>query len=144
MARCPRGSECYKSGMLRIALLSLALVACSKKQDKPAAPPPAPATAPTAGNVGSDGLRHIAVEANKEGYKPDKIAGKPGEQIVLTFTRTADSECISQLKAPDGRMVDLPLNKPVDVAVTVPKTGEVGFACGMDMFHGVVVAQPST
>ena len=34
--------------------------------------------------------------------------------------------------------------KPVDVAVTVPKTGEVGFACGMDMFHGVVVAQPST
>jgi plastocyanin domain-containing protein len=28
------------------------------------------------------------------------------------------------------------------VAVTVPQTGEVGFACGMDMFHGVVVAQP--
>jgi plastocyanin domain-containing protein len=131
--------------MIRIALLSLALVACSKKaDDKKPAPPPPPAATTTAGTVGSDGLRHIAVEANKEGYKPDKIAGKPGEQIVLVFTRTADSECISQLKAPDGKMVDLPLNKPVDVAVTVPKTGEVGFACGMDMFHGVVVAQPST
>jgi plastocyanin domain-containing protein len=130
--------------MIRIALLTLALVACSKKTDGKQAPAPTPPAAVTAGNVGSDGLRHIAVEANKEGYKPDKIAGKPGEQIVLVFTRTADSECISQLKAPDGKMVDLPLNKPVDVAVTVPKTGEVGFACGMDMFHGVVVAQPST
>jgi plastocyanin domain-containing protein len=125
--------------MLRIALVALALAACSKKTEKPAAPPPAPVTA---GTVGSDGLRHIPVEANKEGYKPDKIAGKPGEQLVLVFTRTADSECISQLKAPDGKLVDLPLNKPVDVAVTVPTSGEVGFACGMDMFHGVVVAQP--
>jgi plastocyanin domain-containing protein len=130
--------------MIRIALLCLALAACSKKTDDKQAPAPTPPAAVTAGSVGSDGLRHIAVEANKEGYKPDKIAGKPGEQIVLVFTRTADSECISQLKAPDGKMVDLPLNKPVDVAVTVPKTGEVGFACGMDMFHGVVVAQPST
>jgi plastocyanin domain-containing protein len=129
--------------MIRIALLCLALTACSKKTDDKQAPAPPPPAAVTAGNVGSDGLRHIAVEANKEGYKPDKIAGKPGEQIVLVFTRTADSECISQLKAPDGKMVELPLDQPVEVSVTVPQTGEVGFACGMDMFHGVVVAQPA-
>jgi plastocyanin domain-containing protein len=127
--------------MIRTALLlSLALVGCSKKADnKPAAPPPASVTA---GTVGSDGLRHVSIEANKSGYTPDKIAGKPGEKMVLVFTRTADSECISQLKAPDGKLVDLPMNKPVEVAVTVPQSGEVGFACGMDMFHGVVVAQP--
>jgi len=131
--------------MIRIALLTLALVACSKKAADNKAPAPTAATPPTtAATLGSDGLRHIAIEANTKGYTPDKITGKPGEQLVLTFTRTADSECISQLKAPDGKLVDLPLNKPVDVAVTVPKSGEVGFACGMDMFHGVVVAQPST
>jgi len=129
--------------MIRTALLALAfgaLAACSKKADKPAAPPPAPITA---GTVGSDGLRHVTIEANKSGYTPDKIAGKPGEKLVLVFTRTADSECISQLKAPDGKMVDLPMNKPVEVAVTVPQTGEVGFACGMDMVHGAVVAEKS-
>jgi plastocyanin domain-containing protein len=58
------------------------------------------------------------------------------------FTRTADSECISQLKAPDGKLVDLPKGKAVDVAVTVPASGELGFACGMDMFHGSIVAAP--
>ena len=116
------------------------LGACDKGEAKPA-PKPAAAAVPTAG---SDGLRHVAIEANKDGYTPAKIAGKPGEKLVLTFTRTADSSCISQLKAPDGSTVDLPMNKPVDVAVTVPQTGEVGFACGMDMFHGVVVATPSS
>lgn len=126
-----------------MTLAILALGACSKKADD-AKKAPAQTPPPTVATTGSDGLRHIAVEANKEGYSPDKITGKPGEQLVLVFTRTADSECIAQLKAPDGKLVDLPLNKPVDVAVTVPKTGEVGFACGMDMFHGVVVAQPST
>jgi len=127
--------------MVRTVLLCLALAACSKKADdaKPAAPPPAPVTA---GAVAPDGIRHVPVTASKEGYAPDKIAGKPGEKLVLVFTRTADAECISQLKAPDGKLVDLPLGKPVEVAVTVPQTGEVGFACGMDMFHGVVVAQP--
>jgi plastocyanin domain-containing protein len=59
---------------------------------------------------------------------------------VLVFTRTADSTCIAQLKTPDGKLIDLPMNAPVEVAVTVPASGEVGFACGMDMFHGKVVA----
>lgn len=129
------------SRMVRTVLLCIALMACSKKADdkKPAAPAAAPVTA---GTVAPDGIRHVAVTASKDGYAPDKIAGKPGEKLVLVFTRTFDAECISQLKAPDGKMVDLPLNKPVEVAVTVPQTGEVGFACGMDMFHGVVVAQP--
>ena len=117
-------------------VLALALIAC-KKETK-LAPGPTPVTA---GTVGADGVRRVPVEANKEGYTPDKIAGKPGEKIVLQFTRTEESECIAQLKAPDGKLVDLPMNKPVDVAVTVPQTGEVGFACGMDMFHGTIVAQ---
>jgi len=62
---------------------------------------------------------------------------------LLVFTRTVDSTCISQLKTPEGKLVDLPKGTPVEVAVTVPATGEVGFACGMDMFHGAVVAEKS-
>jgi len=116
--------------------LGLGLVAC-KKEAKVEPPGPAPVTA---GTVGADGVRRVAVDAGKEGYRPDRIAGKPGEKLVLVFTRTYDAACIAQLKTPDGKLVDLPKGTPVEVPVTVPATGEVGFACGMDMFHGAVVA----
>jgi plastocyanin domain-containing protein len=113
-----------------------ALVACKKEiQVEPAGPTPV-----TAGTIGADGVRRVAVDAGKEGYRPERIGGKPGEKLVLVFTGTYDAACIAQLKTPDGKLVDLPKGTPVDVPVTVTATGEVGFACGMDMFHGAVVA----
>jgi plastocyanin domain-containing protein len=121
--------------------LGLVLVGC--KKDEPAAPKPNVTAPVTTGTVQADGVRRVEVEAGKDGYVPAKIAGKPGEKLMLVFKRTVEGECIAQLKAPDGKLVDLPMNQPVEVAVTVPQTGEVGFACGMDMFHGVVVAQPA-
>ena len=124
----------------------LGLVACSKQGDSSSkakeTKQPAAATA-TTGSVGTDGVRKIAIEAGKEGYVPDKIPGKPGEKLVLVFTRTVEGECLAELKTPDGKLVVLPMNSPVEVAVTVPQDGEVRFACGMDMFTGTVVAQKS-
>lgn len=128
--------------MLRVALLVLVTLASAcKKEDKPAKAKSAPVTA---GTVQADGVRRVEVEAGQEGYVPDKIAGKPGEKLMLVFTRTVDGECLAQLKAPDGKLHDLPKGKPVEISVTVPADGEVSFACGMDMFKGVVVAQPAT
>jgi plastocyanin domain-containing protein len=122
--------------------LGLAVVGCKKEDKAPAAK--APATAPvTAGEVKEGGVRYVQIEAGKDGYVPGRIAGKPGEKLILIFKRTVEGECLAQLKGPDGKMVELPMNQPVEVAVTVPQTGEVTFACGMDMFHGVVVAQPA-
>jgi plastocyanin domain-containing protein len=123
-------------------VLALALVAC--KKDAKAPPGPTPVTAPvTAGSVGADGVRRVSIEAGTKGYQPDRIGGKPGEKLLLVFTRTVDASCISQLKTPDGKLVDLPKGTPVEVAVTVPQSGEVGFACGMDMFKGTIVAEKS-
>src|SRR4051812_37824249 len=121
--------------MVRIALVCLALVVGCKKDKEPAASPAPVAAAPAAAPA-ADGTRHVEIGVDKDGYKPDKIPGKPGEKLTLVFTRTFDASCIAQLKTPEGKLVDLPMNKPVEVAVTVPQTGEVGFACGMDMFHG--------
>ena len=133
-------------GPLLIVIMILGLVACSKQGDSSSkakeTKQPAAATA-TTGSVGTDGVRKIAIEAGKEGYVPDKIPGKPGEKLVLVFTRTVEGECLAELKTPDGKLVVLPMNSPVEVAVTVPQDGEVRFACGMDMFTGTVVAQKS-
>jgi plastocyanin domain-containing protein len=125
--------------LLALALLSLA---CKKDEPAPAPPPVAAKPAPAATK---DGVRKIAIEANTKGYTPNSINGKPGEKLVLVFTRTADSECISQVKMPPKGTapVDLPMNQPVEIAVTVPSTGEVTFTCGMDMFTGSIVADPA-
>jgi plastocyanin domain-containing protein len=125
--------------MVRIALLvCVALVACKKEAKETKAPPPPPAAVSPA----KDGTRRVAIEAGTEGYVPDKIPGKPGEKLMLVFTRTVDSSCLAQVKTPDGKLIDLPKGTPVEVAITVPQTGELTFACGMDMYHGVIVADP--
>ncbi len=120
------------------ATLLLAIVVlgigCKKSEDKAAAKP-----APSAVQVSADGVRSIAIEAGKEGYVPDKIAGKAGEKLKLVFTRTVEGECLAQVKVAGGSVVELPMNKPVEISVTVPATGQLTFACGMDMFTGVIV-----
>ena len=113
---------------------ALAFTACKKASDEK----PADQTPAAAAKV--DGPRKVAIEAGKEGYVPDKISAKPNEKLVLVFTRTVDAECLAQVKTPDGTLHDLPLNKPVEVAFTMPKEGTVTFACGMDMFTGTIVA----
>jgi len=137
--------SCLMRGPLLVVIaVALGLVACSKegsKETKETKQPPAATT--TTGTVGSDGVRKIAIEAGTDGYVPDKIPGKPGEKLMLVFTRTVDGECLAELKTPDGKLVVLPKNSPVEVAVTVPQDGEVRFACGMDMFTGTIVAQKS-
>ena len=123
--------------MTRLVLglsLALSLVACSKGD-------PAKDKAPVnaTGTVGADGVRRVSIEAGSKGYVPDKIPGKPGEKIVLVFTRTVEGDCLAELKTPDGKVVELPMNKALEVAMTVPETGKLTFACGMDMFQGQVV-----
>ncbi|HEX2691101.1 MAG TPA: cupredoxin domain-containing protein [Kofleriaceae bacterium] len=128
-------------------VLVIALVACKQEaKAPPGVPAPAAATTTAAANtnsVAANGTRRVSIEAGTEGYKPDRIPGKPGEKLLLVFTRTADPSCISELKTPDGKVVNLPKGTPVEVAVTVPQSGEVGFACGMDMFRGAIVAEKS-
>ncbi len=126
---------------LWVALASAVALGAGCKKDDAAKPAPV-AAAPSPGTVGADGVRRIPVEASAAGFAPDRIPGKPGEKLALEFTRTDDTECVARLKTPDGKLVDLPKGKAVEVALTVPATGELAFACSMDMYRGSVVATP--
>lgn len=118
-----------------VLLLSLLLLGgCEKSDSRSKGTKPNPQ-----GVVGKDGVRRVHVEAGMGGYKPDKIPGKPGETLILVFTRTAEGECLSQIKVGDGPVHDLKMNEPFEVPVTIPASGgDVRFACGMDMFTGVI------
>ena len=90
--------------------------------------------------VPADGRVDIEVDAT--GYHPATINAPGKAKITLAFKRTTDSGCGQQLviKALDISK-DLPLNEVVEIQVEVPESGELGFACGMDMYKGKVVAK---
>lgn len=122
-----------------VFVASLVFGAGCKKAEPPAKQAPAAATAV----LGADGLRHIAIEAGQDGYAPASIKGKPGEKLVLVFTRTVEGDCLSTVTMKGGTPVPLAMNTPTDVAVTVPASGKLEFVCSMDMFRGAVIADPS-
>lgn len=114
--------------------LAAALAGCEKKADKPKAPPP-----PAAPTVAPDGTRSIPINVNDEGFDPAKITAKPGEKLELVFTRRTKSACGAQVKVADGPVTELVVGEPATIAVTAPPSGQLAFACGMDMMTGVVV-----
>lgn len=129
--------------MLRACLFVALVVAGCTKDTADAKGSSAKKEAPVTAGTVKDGVRRVEITANQEGYVPGRIVGKPGEKLVLAFKRTIEGECLAQLKTPDGKVIELPMNKVVDVPVTVPATGELAFACGMDMFKGTIVAEAS-
>lgn len=131
---------------LRVVVAGLALalgISACKKQEPTSTPAvksaeTAPAAAPAAPAAAA--VRKVPIAVTEDGYSPDRIPGKPGEKLSLVFTRKVNSHCVEQVKTPDGKLVDLPMDQPVEIAVTVPQEGEVKFACGMNMVTAVVVA----
>jgi RND family efflux transporter MFP subunit len=82
------------------------------------------------------------VTASRNGFEPGKIRVKAGVPVRLTFVRTTDETCATEVVFPSLKIQrPLPLNKPVVVEFTPKKSGEIRFSCGMDMFKGTVVVE---
>lgn len=114
---------------------SLSAGACQKTEAPPSVPRAAAEVAAPA-----DGRVAIAVDG--DGYHPATIRSAAGRQLTLVFTRTTDETCGQQLVFPTLNIRrDLPLNRAVEVPVTVPASGALAFTCGMNMYQGSVVVQ---
>ncbi len=95
------------------------------RQAPPAAPPAA-------------GVHEISV--TEKGFEPDRIKAAPGEKLTLRFTRKAEKTCADAVEVQNDPVKHvLPLNAPVDVKVTAPPSGELAFACPMNMYRGSIV-----
>ena len=78
----------------------------------------------------------------EQGFEPPKVELRAGVAAQLTFIRTTDRTCGTEVVFPALRTRRaLPLNQPVVIEFTPRQTGEVAFACGMGMLKGVVVVQ---
>jgi plastocyanin domain-containing protein len=129
----PRVFGCFSVLLLGA---TVALAGCDKagKGDAAASTAAAESAAPVA-----PGARRIDITATNEGYSPASVDVKKGETVVLRFKRTTKSECLSQVKIPKLDVKkDLPMNEPVEIAVTPKEDGDIPFSCGMDMVHGKI------
>jgi len=86
-----------------------------------------------------DGVRTVNVTVTENGFEPSKVKAKKGEKVRLVVTRKTESTCAKEIVIKEhGINQALPLAKPVTVEFTPAKSGEIRYACGMDMVSGVV------
>jgi plastocyanin domain-containing protein len=79
---------------------------------------------------------------NENGFEPTKVALRAGTPARLTFIRTTDKTCGTEVVFPSLNIKRaLPLNEPVVIELTPAKAEEIAFACGMTMLRGAVVVQ---
>jgi plastocyanin domain-containing protein len=99
---------------------------------------PAVTATPAAGSVVPEQTAKIIV--TKDGFSPAKLTLKGGTLAKLTFVRTTNETCATEVAFPSLKIKrPLPLNQPVVIEFT-PATGkDIEFACGMAMFKGAIV-----
>jgi plastocyanin domain-containing protein len=82
------------------------------------------------------------VQVTESGFEPARLVLKAGAPAWMTFTRTSDKTCATAVVFPSLNLRrDLPLNTPVVIEFTPPRSGEIAFACGMNMFKGAIVIE---
>lgn len=85
----------------------------------------------------------VRVVVDAQGFQPARVRLPPGERTQITFVRTTDQTCATEVVFPELDIRrPLPLNEPVVVDLPAQASGELSFACGMDMIRGVAVLDP--
>ena len=87
-------------------------------------------------------MQEASVAVNEASFSPQRLTLQAGVPARITFTRTTDKTCATEVVVPSLNIKkSLPLNQPVAIEFTPVTTGEVAFACGLNMLKGVVVVQ---
>ncbi len=121
------------------AALALSLSACGKSGDDVQAAPPSETPAAPAQPSQADApippdAKRIEIAVTDDGFSPADIGVKKGETVVLRFNRTTKSGCLKAIEIPDlGIKKDLPMNTPVEVAITPQREGKMVLQCWMAM-----------
>jgi RND family efflux transporter MFP subunit len=104
-------------------------------------------TAPPPGTGAGDSptgvsLQTARITLGEQGYEPAKVMLRAGTPARITFLRTSDKTCGTEVVFPSLSVRRaLPLNQAVDIEFTPGTTGDIAFVCGMNMLKGVVVVQ---
>jgi plastocyanin domain-containing protein len=139
MGRITSGARLATGAVAAAAALVLSMAVgtgCSRKSDAP----PESTVSMLASATGE-----ARVVADEHGFTPDSLAvpkGPPGSKVTLTFLRTTDKTCATEVVFPEAKIDrPLPLNVPVSVEVASDTARTLSFQCGMGMFKGALVVK---
>ncbi len=83
------------------------------------------------------------VTASEHGFSPPSLklpGGGPGAHQTVSFVRTTDDTCATEVVFPDLKIEQkLPLNQVVKVDLPTDKPQTLTFQCGMGMYKGAVL-----
>jgi membrane fusion protein, heavy metal efflux system len=98
--------------------------------------------APAVGQPAPRADQSTRVIVSDKGFEPARVSVRAGVPTRLTFVRTTDATCATEVVVPSLKIKRaLPLNQPVEIEFTPEKPGDIAFACGMGMFSGTLVVQ---
>jgi len=81
----------------------------------------------------------VSIEVNEEGFQPAVVNVKAGQPVTLVVTRKTDRTCATELVMKEHSINQpLPLNQPVEITFTPAASGDLQYACAMDMYKGTV------
>lgn len=79
----------------------------------------------------------VMIKVNGSGYSPSVIDLKKGEAVKLIFVREDANNCGDEVVFTSLNIKKkLEVGKEVAIEITPTETGEIGFACGMNMYKG--------
>jgi len=124
-------------GLSSAAVVVAAGLACGKK--------PEAAHESNGSSMLAEVTGQYRVVASEHGFTPGSLAlpkGGPGSKVAVTFLRTTDKTCATEVVFPDlGVKKDLPLDTPVSVDVPTDAARTLAFQCGMAMYKGALVVK---
>jgi plastocyanin domain-containing protein len=99
--------------------------------------------APAGCNKSSAAVQLADVTAGEHGFTPPSVklpSGGPGSHTTVSFLRTTDQTCATEVVFPDLKIEQkLPLNQVVRVDLPTDAPRTLSFQCGMGMYKGAVV-----
>jgi cobalt-zinc-cadmium efflux system membrane fusion protein len=109
---------------------------------RPAASTANASAAPASSSNSHEAVQTAKVVVNEQGYEPAKVTLRAGRPARITFVRTTDKTCGTEVVFPSLNIKRaLPLNEPVVIEFTPAQSGDIAFACGMNMLHGTVAVR---
>jgi len=84
------------------------------------------------------GVREVKITA--KGFEPARVEVPPSRPVTIRFVRKVKETCADAVDVQgDPVRHMLPLDAPVEVKIDAPASGELSFACPMNMYRGAIV-----